>query len=268
MIAAATLAAADGKPNELQKRKAGELVREAIAKSQAGEHDAAIEKYQAAYDTAPSPLLLSNIGAEYEKAGKKVEAVKFFCKYLDQDPNGNNADYASAQVRALQADLGNQVEDKDPCTIKKPTPVAPPPVGTAPEPKETASATGTAKLEEAPAPGRGLRIGGIGVGAAGIAAFGVGVYFGVKAQQISKSITHHDPTQPWPTNINQQESTGKSDQARQIGLMVGGGVLVGAGAVMYWMGMQEGKSAAKSEHAVIVPVAAPGLAGIAVSGGF
>src|SRR5579862_2819732 len=105
-------------PTPQQKAKASELVKSAIAKSQAGDHDAAIDLYQQAHMIIPQPLLWSNIGSEYKAQGKKVEAIKYFCMYLKEDPTGTNASYAAAQVKTLQIELGNEPEDKDVCTVK------------------------------------------------------------------------------------------------------------------------------------------------------
>ena len=57
----------------------------AIAKSQANEHQGAIDLYLQAYAIVPLPVLLSNIGAEYQLITKPVEALKYFCKYLEAD---------------------------------------------------------------------------------------------------------------------------------------------------------------------------------------
>ena len=55
---------------------AGDLVKKAIARSQAGDHNAAIEIYLQAYTILPNPLLLSNIGAEFQQSGMPKEALK------------------------------------------------------------------------------------------------------------------------------------------------------------------------------------------------
>src|SRR5512142_364258 len=100
------------------KQKAGELVKQAIAKSQAGDHEGSVELYLKAYDIIPQPLLLSNAGSEYQQMDKPVEALKYFCKYLDADgPNGQNAAYVTAQAKLLYIKLGGitDVKDEDVC---------------------------------------------------------------------------------------------------------------------------------------------------------
>src|SRR5215813_5616945 len=59
---------------------AQELVKKAITASNRGDHLAAIDLYLEAYKMAPVPVLLSNIGREYQQADKQVEALKYFCK--------------------------------------------------------------------------------------------------------------------------------------------------------------------------------------------
>ena len=227
------------------KKQAGELVKQAIAKSQAGDHAAAIELYQKAYGLLPQPLLLSNIGSEYQKSGKAVEAVSNFCKYIEADPTGANVEYATAQVKTLQAELKNDVDEKDPCKAKpKPPPPpekpiveqAPPP----PPPPPPASHT--------------LEYAGYGVAAAGAVVFGIGVYYGLQAKDISDQITNHPIGTPWPDNIKQLESDGKSDQTKQIAFMVTGGIVMVGGAAL---GIYGHMHAANAEHVSIAPVASP-----------
>src|SRR5262245_52492348 len=70
-------------------QQASDLVKKAIAKSQAGDHEGAIKLYLDAYTLVPNPILLSNIGSEYQQVKKAVEALKYFCKYLEKDPTGS-----------------------------------------------------------------------------------------------------------------------------------------------------------------------------------
>src|SRR6187551_2358328 len=90
------LAAAQPPPTPAQKQAASERVKKAIAKSQAGDHETAVDLYLEAYTIIPQPLLLSNVGSEYQQMKKPVEALKYFCKYLEADPTGNNVTYATA----------------------------------------------------------------------------------------------------------------------------------------------------------------------------
>jgi tetratricopeptide (TPR) repeat protein len=269
LLVVAGTAAAQPQPTPAQKQQASNLVKQAIAKSQAGDHATAIELYLQAYMLIPQPLLLSNIGSEYQQEpGKQVEALKYFCKYLEADPTGSNAGYATAQAKALQIQLGNKVDDKDVC---KPQ-AAPPP----PPPPDTGSdagsqVTGTSDLTQPPPPpkpeggGKTLEYVGLGVAGAGALGLGAGVYFGVKAKDISDQISNHKTTEPWPANIKQLEADGQSDENKQIAFLIGGGVALAAGTVIYFVGKSH---ASASEHVSLVPVVTPTSAGFALGGSY
>src|SRR5215510_1718489 len=79
-------AVADPKPpSEKDRQMASDLVKKAIARSRAGDHETAIEIYLQAYTLAPNSLLLSNIGAEFQQSNMLDEALKYFCMYLEKD---------------------------------------------------------------------------------------------------------------------------------------------------------------------------------------
>ena len=255
------VAAAGDPPTEKQRKEAGELVKKAITKSQAGDHAAAIELYQQANKIAPNAILLSNIGSEYQQMSKPVEALDYFCKYFAADPTGPNVTYATAQAKSLQIQLGNNnFDDKDVCKPAEKKPEAKPP--------EPTPVTGAAPAEPAaPAappehPGKNLTYAGMGAGAAGVLAFGIGIYFGLKAKSISDSITNHNPNEPWPMDIKTQESDGKSDNTKGIVLMITGGALIAGGAVLFYLGHE------KDKEAIVTPTATPTSVGLAVSGRF
>jgi serine/threonine-protein kinase len=269
LVVAGTAAAQPSTPSPAQKQQASSLVKQAITKSQQGDHATAIELYLQAYALIPQPLLLSNIGSEYQAVpGKQVEALKYFCKYLEADPTGSNASYATAQAKTLQQQLGHKIEDKDVChPVTEATPPPPPP------PDNTGSAaavTGTSDLGSAAPPaheggGHGMEYAGLGIAGAGAIGLGVGIYFGVQAKNISDSITNHKISDPWPANIKQMEADGKSDQTKQIGFMIGGGAVLAAGAIVYFVGRSHADS---GEHVSVAPVVTPSSVGFALGGSY
>ena len=267
MVLGLSLAHADPQITPQQKAKASELVKSAIAKSQAGDHEAAIELYQQAHMIIPQPLLLSNIGSEYKQQGKKVEAIKYFCMYLKEDPTGTNASYAGAQVKTLQIELGNEVEDNDVCTVKTKPVVKepPPPVKENPPPDQTTGTIGIEKGADKPHASHTLEYTGIAVGVVGLATFGAGVYYGLQAKRISDSITNHDTTMMWPPDIKAQEKEGQDDQTKQIAFMIAGGVVAGVGVLVTVIGHDK---ASNAEHVSIRPMATQNSIGLAVGGGF
>jgi hypothetical protein len=248
------------------KQQASDLVKKAIAKSQAGDHETAVELYLEAYRIIPQPLLLSNIGSEYQQMDRPVEALKYFCKYIEADPTGNNMIYAVAQARTLYIELGGvpSVEEADLCKpIPRPAADPAPPPST---PVVTAPSAERARVDEGPASKTPvLRYVGIGVAVAGAAAFGGGVYFGLEAKKISDEITNHDTNEPWPANIKEREAEGKSAEKKQIGLMIGGGVALAAGLTMAIIGGSKTESATSVS---ITPVATPDTLGFAAAGRF
>src|SRR5215510_8819840 len=90
VLAAAPAMAQPKQANRPPQDVANDLVKQAITKSQQGDHLAAIDLYLSAYSLVPQHTLLSNVGNEYQQAGKPVEALKYFCMYLDKDPTGTN----------------------------------------------------------------------------------------------------------------------------------------------------------------------------------
>jgi len=264
-------------PSAKDKQKASDLVKKAIAKSQAGDHQAAADLYLEAYDIIPQPLLLSNIGSEYQQLKKHVEAMKYFCKYIEADPTGSNLAYATAQARTLYIELGGvtTVEDKDLCKpIVKPPPDPPPrsSVGT----RSTTSATSSLDRDDSTASDEPtdtdtsesktnpLRYVGLGVGIAGAGLFGLGVYYALEAKKISDQITNHDPMEPWPSNIKQLEADGESFEKKQVGFMVAGGIAVVTGVTIFLVA----KPKRASERVTLVPTATQDSVGVTALGRF
>lgn len=241
VLAIAAVALAQPKPNADQLKQAGELVHKAIAKSQAGDHVLAIELYQQAYNVVPNSILLSNIGSEYQQAGKSQDALKYFCKYLDADPTGASADYARTQAKTLSIQLNLPSDDKGLCKPPKVVPVVttntgtgsgggsaiePPPGGAGagsgsaggaiePPPTGTGSGTavtgtvglGSAEPTPAPEPNHLLRNAGFGVAGVGVLSVGIGIYYGLKAKSLNDQINNHCPAAPmpcpaWPSSID------------------------------------------------------------------
>ena len=261
---------AQGKPpTAKQKAKASELVKQAIAKSQAGEHETAVVLYEDAFKIIPQPLLLSNIGSEYQAMQKPVEALKYFCKYIEADPTGSNISFATAQAKTLYIELGGvtSVEDADVCKpiVKPPPPKPPEPVIEKKQPPPV-EAKKVEPRDDAPKASP-LRWVGLGLGVVGIGVFGGGVYFGTKARDISDQITNHDPADPWPSNIAQLEADGASYEKKQIAFMVGGGVAVVAGVALFIIGAPKAHREGAASVS-ITPVATPDTLGFAAAGRF
>ena len=270
--ASAAPALADNKPpSERDRQVASDLVKKAIARSQAGDHGAAIKIYLQAYTLVPNSLLLSNIGAEFQQDGLYKEALDYFCKYLEQDPAGTNAPYARSQAKILQRQLGHKRSDGgDVCALgKTDEPAGDPPARPAaadrserddarsdraerddkrpdkrdrPTRERTAQrgrgddVPGSEPSDVPPAPSganRSLMYTGIAAGAAGVAAGIYGVYAGVKGKQISDQISSHDPSTPWPGNIRELQKAGEDYNRNEVISLVLSGALVTTGVVLF-----------------------------------
>jgi hypothetical protein len=226
------VALAQPPPTDAQKQQAGDLVKKAIAKSQAGDHESAIKLYLDAYAIVPNPILLSNVGSEYQQVKKPVEALKYFCMYLEKDPTGTNASYVTAQAKTLQATLNPK--ETEIC----PKPEPPKPVVVEPPPTVTATEKPIEKPAPPPSGGGGgtLRLAGMVVGGAGLATLGAGIFFGIKAKQCSDKLTNHDITMKYTAEELACEDDGPAHEKKQIIFTTAGGVLTAAGVVMYFVG--------------------------------
>jgi tetratricopeptide (TPR) repeat protein len=240
-------------PTPQQKQAAGDLTKQAIAKSQAGEYEKAIELTLQAYAIVPLPLLLTNVASDYQKLKKPVEALKYFCMYLKEDPTGQSASYATAQAKLIQFEQGNKdVTDATACDPPKPKeePVVvqqpPPAVVESPPPADR---------------GKGLRIAGFAVGGAGLVSLGVGIFFGFKAKDISDQITNHPMTERWPDEIKDLEEKGQAHENKQIAFMIAGGALVATGVALYFIGRSRKNSEPKVAPFVTLEAAGVGLMG-------
>ncbi|MDB4957039.1 MAG: hypothetical protein JWO36_4608 [Myxococcales bacterium] len=265
--------------NDLNLKKAGELVRSAIAKSQAGDHQAAIDLYLNAYMLVQNAALLSNVGSEFQQLNKPVEALKYFCKYLEAEPTGANATYANAQAKALQIELTGSADDKNVCKpVVKPTPPPaekPPvlPAGTELGKPAGSDLSGTKDLKdqrpESHRAGGGLKIAGLVTAGVGVIALGLGIKYGLDAQAHTdfenNFKTNNPPGTPWPSNIHAYEQEGRDLNTKQAIFTIGGGVAIAAGAALYFLGRSQASS---EEHASVRPIATQNSVGLAVSGGF
>jgi hypothetical protein len=259
LVAAAGAAHAQpSPPSDKQRHEAGELVKKAIANSQAGEHDSAIELYLQAYAMIPTPILLSNIGSEYQSENKPTEALKYFCRYLEAEPSGTNVTYATAQAKAIQSQLGNPgLDDKDVCKVK---------------PKPQTESNGSDEGPEGPPPPpppprhhhRAVEIAALSASGAGVAAFGVGVYFGLRAKAISDDISSHPKGVAWRSDIVSYEQEGKDDNVRGIAFMIGGGLVAAAGVTTYILYHQR----QHEPDVILQPTVTQKTVSLSVSGGF
>jgi tetratricopeptide (TPR) repeat protein len=254
-------------PTEKDKQFAGELVKRAIARSQAGDHDAAIAIYQQAYATVASSALLSNIGSEYQQVGKPKEALKYFCMYLDKDPVGSNAAYATAQARLLQSQITNRAVDDAELCVATPRPQPKEPIA-----RPAQAPTRPIAIEPPPEPpaepphgNAKLKYTGLAIGAAGAVVTSLGLYYGAQALSISNEITNHD-AMTGCDHVRDRQAAGQHAEDLQIGLLIAGGVLLTTGVVLYVLGRSSAAPERAADKAAVRVV--PTSRGVAVLGRF
>jgi hypothetical protein len=284
---------------------ASELVKKAIALAEAGDHAGAIQLYNDANRVVPNVLLLPSIGAQYQELGQWDDALEYFCRYLKEDPSGVNVPFARRSAKRAQQELGRKsVDSRDPCAatgsdtlgdrrkiddgsgkrrtddgdgkhrtddgeVKARTddgdgkrrakdgdgggttidlPVAPPPP---PKPKPNGDPV--------------LMYTGLAAGIAGIAAGGIGVYYGIQGKGISDEINSHPKGTPWPDDIRTKQAEGEHDNRLQVGFLVASGVLVATGVMLYVVGRPDATEHASDKTVVYV---APAANGVTVLGRF
>lgn len=256
-------------PTPAEKQQAGDLVKQAIAKSQDKDHVAAIDLYLKAYAVVPLPTLLSNVGTEYQQATKPVEALKYFCLYLEKDPTGALVTYATSQARVLQIQLGNTpANDSEVCK-----PASASPGNGSGSDAGSGSGSGSDSIQPPPPPppptsdpGGSLKLAGMIGGGVGLVTLGLGFYFGVRAKTINDDIEDQGPNEPWPNNIREYMDEGQRYEYMQVAFLVVGGALLVGGTVAYVVG--RGKTTEAHQQMVIAPTLTPDGGGISFSGRF
>jgi hypothetical protein len=106
---------------------------------------------------------------------------------------------------------------------------------------------------------------GLAAGIAGIAAGGIGVYYGIQGKGISDEINSHPKGTPWPDNIRTKQAEGEHDNRLQVGFLVASGVLVATGVVLYVVGRPDATEHVSDKTVVYV---APAANGVTVFGRF
>ena len=253
-------------PTPAEKQQAGDLVKQAIAKSQDKDHLEAIDLYLKAYAVVPLPTLLSNIGTEYQQAVQPVEALKYFCLYLEKDPAGALVTYATAQARVLQIQLGNTVaSDADVCRV----PAAAPGSGSG-SGSGSGEGAGSDEIQPPPPPpsadpGKNMKLTGMIGGGVGLVTLGLGFYFGAQAKKINDDVEDQGMNEMWRNDIRAYMDKGQRYEYMQIGFLVGGGLLVVGGTVVYMLGRNKTTAA---EQMTVTPSVTPGGGGVTLSGRF
>ncbi|HWO20940.1 MAG TPA: hypothetical protein VNO30_19370 [Kofleriaceae bacterium] len=257
---------ADASEDEAQKKEAAKkLAAQAIEAQNEKDYDKAIELFRQAYALVPRPLVLFNVGQAHRLAGRSGLAIQFYERYLAREPNGKEAATARTHLASLQATGANGGKGEAVNEFEASAP-KPEPTEKKPEPEQRTDDTARPEPHEKPRtdtaarPGRGLRITGLVLGGAGLAAAAVGGYFTSQVLSIeddaAKAAEMGQPLEGF-------EERGDAAESKQdIAYALAGGLIVG-GVVTYYLGYRQGRS---TPTTALAPVVHQGFTGIVLSG--
>jgi len=212
-----------------------------------GKYQEAIEEYQKAYEIGGDPAMLYNIAQAYRLNDQPADALRFYRRYLQRQPNAHNREYVDRKI----ADLEKLIEERRKAAAAAPpfvpapqpspvvvtpvvpaTPPSPPPLlmEPPPEPKPLPPA-------EPPPSRRGLKIAGWSALGAAVVTGGLAAYFGEvaksKADKISSESRMGISFEPGVAAV---EQNGKNANLAAIVLGSASGACLVTGAILLIVG--------------------------------
>ncbi len=236
---------AQSKPTRAQKKASRAHFDAAEKAKAAGDHAVAAREYLAAYDEYAHPELLYNAGEVLRLAGDRAQALEYLKKYVALDPQGRGADAARASIAELEAAIAAEQAEADRRVREEVALTA----AASAQPRSPPPAFDSAPVEPAPRRGRRMRIAGIATGAAGAAALGVSVYFGLHARSLADDASAADAYNP------DLDDRGESAERAMLITAGVGAAALATGAVLYVLGRRAG--ADETPALTIVPSLAP-----------
>ena len=258
-----------------------------------GRWDEAASEFEQAYALKSDPIFIYNMAQAYRRKGEAKRALELYKNFLIKAPNTPKRAEVEERIAALQ----DQIEQADRAgknapvapvpppapaaeVAPPPAPVAVPPPAPFPAPLPLLPPAPAAEAAPVPAPapapapiyvqapaappapatspGKGLRVSGIVLGAAGVAFIGAGFFFSLETDDYNNSVQNAKTYQP---NLNDR---GKLYNTVQwVGYGLGAGLLA-TGAILYGIGA----SSAKSGAVAVAPTLLPGGAGLGAQGAF
>lgn len=148
--------------------------REGVAHFKAGRFAEALERFDVAYKLDPRPVLLFNLARVHEEMGHAEAAIEHFELYLAREPQAEDRADIERRIRVMSAIVAQRDARREaPPEVAPPS--APAPAGPPPLAEDT-------KLAAVAPVGRStLPIWGWSAVGVGLAAAGVGVYYGLEA---------------------------------------------------------------------------------------
>jgi tetratricopeptide (TPR) repeat protein len=230
----------------------------------AGDFEHAIIEFKAAYELAPRPLLLYNLGSAYRRLGAETGAIEdkrlaldSYRRYLTAEPKGKAAGDARAYATELEAEIAALEAARPPPPVVAEPPPRPPVALAAPEPQPTGvPAPAPVDLPTQPKSGASFRIAGIATASVGVALVGTGVYFALKARSAQDDLTALQSGGAWSQSKYDDGTSANRNMYICLGV---GGAAIAAGTIFYFvLGRDEPRSIA----------VVPGVGSLAVSGQF
>jgi tetratricopeptide (TPR) repeat protein len=202
-----------------------------------GEFVQAIDEFKIAYAASHAPGLLFNLAQASRLARQYDQALFFYRSFLRARPDApNRADVESRilEVESLAAGQHHPQEAPEaaPASDSLLAPSAPSTPAAAPVATLTEAPT-VALVAPRPRNGKRERIAGLVIGGVGLAALGVGIYFGTQALQAQDRLGH---VASWDMPAQSLYASGHNDAITATTLFVAGGAAVAAGAALYVWG--------------------------------
>lgn len=239
-----------------------------------GDYTKGVEILSDLFIDSRDPTYIFNQARCFEQNSRWEEAISRFREYLRKATSISAAERADTEkhitdCEALRDAKGTPDASHDgasalpnptaaPALVPATTSAAPTPTpassSVTPVPEQT-TVVGASPLN----PGSGLRIAGITCGAIGVASIGTAIYYYTQAKSYSDKVSKE--TIP----IAADEQAGKRAQTMQWVFYSVGAAAIATGTVLYVLGWT---SADVGRAAGVVPMVAPGLAGISAQGVF
>jgi tetratricopeptide (TPR) repeat protein len=211
-----------------EERTAREYYDKGLRHYDLGEFDDAITEFKQAYAIVPTPSLLFNIAQAYRLKKDYDQSLYFYQTYLRLAPSAPNRKDVEARIEEIQRLKAEQEQ----------LPKQPPHEAIKPEENATPPTSPPKPSDHGPVrSGRTLKIAGLSTAAAGVAALGAGIYFGLKARSSSNDLTTLEAQHgAWSSHYLQVLDDGQTAATRANILYAVGGAVVATGGVLYYLG--------------------------------
>jgi tetratricopeptide (TPR) repeat protein len=193
----------------------------------AGEYERAIAAYKEAYELAPSPGLLFNMGQAYRLKGDCAEAAIMYRSYLSSKPDRVHRQLTQAHLAVVEGCMARRTA-LSPLLATGARPAAP---------AETADT-------DTPA-GQSFKRGGVALAVSGGVLVGLGVYFAVEAADTSKQVEDAYAAGARWQEIAALDARGRRASSLATVFTLGGGAAAVAGGVLYVMGRRAEQRASR-----------------------